>query len=95
MEKNTSLQVITTKVTHLMATGMVMAPISIGMDKYIKEVGLIVYEMVKVKINTLMVMFMSATMSMEKNKVTGHLHGKMAWFTREAGQTINAMAMGQ
>ena len=49
----------------------------------------------KVKINTLMVMFMLATMLMEKNKVTERLHGKMAWFMKEAGQTINAMAMGQ
>ena len=57
MAKNGFILVIITKVMHLMATGKGKESINIGMDKYTKELGPIVYVMDMVKIDIQMAMF--------------------------------------
>ena len=57
MGKNGFILVIITKVMHLMVIGKGKEPINIGMDKFMKEHGQIVYVMVMVKIDIQMAMF--------------------------------------
>ena len=78
MDKNGSFLETTMRVMQSMANGMGKARINIGMDKCMKEVGPMVYVMVKDKIDTQMEMFTLVTTFKERNTDMGHLNGKTA-----------------